>query len=75
MTGARLSVFTDDIWVVDEPASILGMKLTKTMTVMRLSDGGLLLHSPVALSPELGARVDALGTVSHLFAPNLFHHM
>ena len=56
------------------PARILGMRLTTTMTVLRLGDGSLLLHSPVAMTPERRAAVEALGPVAHLYAPNLYHH-
>jgi hypothetical protein len=45
------------------------------MTVIRLDDGGLLLHSPISMTPQLRNAVEALGNVSHLFAPNLFHHL
>ncbi|QRN95428.1 hypothetical protein JRI60_41225 [Archangium violaceum] len=41
--------------------SALGMQLTSTMTVIRLGDGSLLLHSPVAMTPERRAAVEALG--------------
>jgi hypothetical protein len=51
------------------------MKLTAAMTVLKLGDGGLLLHSPFALTEERRAMVEALGTVTHLYAPNLFHHL
>ncbi|QSQ22605.1 DUF4336 domain-containing protein [Pyxidicoccus parkwayensis] len=45
------------------------------MTVIRLPDGGLWVHSPVRFSPEVRAEVDALGPVRFLVAPNLFHHL
>ncbi|HMJ16294.1 MAG TPA: hypothetical protein VK524_33000, partial [Polyangiaceae bacterium] len=34
----------------------------------------LVLHSPISMSDERRAEIDELGTVSHLIAPNLFHH-
>jgi hypothetical protein len=52
----------------------LGMRLTANMTVLRVGDG-LLLHSPIALTPERRAAVDRLGPVTHLYSPNLFHHL
>jgi hypothetical protein len=52
-----------------------GLRLTTNMTVLRLRDGSLLLHSPVALTPERRAAVEALGPVTHLYAPNLYHHL
>lgn len=45
------------------------------MTVIRLPDGGLWVHSPVRLGPEVRAAVDALGPVRFLVAPNLMHHL
>jgi hypothetical protein len=50
------------------------MQLTATMAVLRLSDGNLLLYSPVALTQARQSAIEALGPVAHLYAPNLFHH-
>jgi hypothetical protein len=61
------------IWVDSGPVRIVGTKLTATMTVVRLEDG-LLVHSPLPLSPERRAAVSSLGKVTHLYAPNTFHH-
>lgn len=65
--------FADGVWLDTGPVRIVGMPLRTTMAVLRLGDG-LLLYSPVALTPERRAAVDALGPVTHLYAPNLFHH-
>lgn len=70
-----LTPIADGLWIDVGPVSILGMPLTATMTLVRLADGGLLLHSPLALTPERRAAVDALGPLAHLYAPNLFHHL
>jgi hypothetical protein len=52
------------------------MKLTATMTVLKLNDDGdLLVHSPVQLTPERQRAVDALGRVAHLYSPNTYHHL
>jgi hypothetical protein len=45
------------------------------MTVIRLRDGSLLLHSPVALDPGLCRELDVLGPVRFAVAPNRFHHL
>ena len=45
------------------------------MTVVRMSGGGLFVHSPVALDPALQSAVDALGPVRAIVAPSLFHHL
>ena len=69
-----LTPFADGIWLGTEPVRFLGLRLTSTMTVLRLGDGSLLLYSPVAMTPARRAAVEALGSVAHLYAPNTFHH-
>lgn len=66
---------TDAVHVVEVPFRTAGMELGGRMTVIRLPDGGLWLHSPVRFEPALGAAVDALGPVRFLVAPNLMHHL
>jgi hypothetical protein len=70
-----LTPFAHDVWLANEPVRMVGMRLTATMTVIRLPDSSLLLHSPIPLTDALRAAVENLGTVSHLYAPNTFHHM
>ena len=54
----------------------LGFSLpfTTRMTVVRLPDGGLWLHSPVPAAPELVTALESLGPVRHLIAPNSLHY-
>jgi hypothetical protein len=68
-----LSAFAEGVWYDTGASHFLGLRLTATMTVLRVSDG-LLLHSPLPMTAERRARVEALGRVAHLFAPNTFHH-
>ena len=67
--------FREGVRTATIPARILGMQLTTTMTVLRLHDDQLLLYSPVEMTPACKEAVQALGTVAHLYAPNLFHHL
>ncbi len=69
-----LTSFAEGVWVDTAPVRFLGMQLDATMTVLRLGDGSLLLHSPLALTLTRRAAIEALGSVAHLYAPNLFHH-
>lgn len=71
---SMLTAFRDGVWVASGPVRFLGLHLTSSMTVLRLDDGSLLVHSPLVPSPELVAEVTALGPVAHLYAPNTFHH-
>jgi hypothetical protein len=67
--------FADGVWFDSAPVSFLGLRVSANMTVLRLSDGGLLLYSPIPLTPERRAAVDALGPVKHVYSPNLWHHL
>ncbi len=73
---APLSPFGRDIWVGEGPVvSFYGFPYPTRMVVMRLADGGLFVWSPIALSADLKAAVDALGPVRFLVSPNLLHHL
>lgn len=64
----------DDVWIVDSgPIVSLGLALPVRMTIIRLRNGDLLLHSPTRYSPELASAIGELGTIRHLVAPNVAH--
>ncbi|MGY3143035.1 hypothetical protein ACVWYQ_000034 [Bradyrhizobium sp. USDA 3397] len=76
VSTASLSRVTDDIWIVnDKPISAAGLQLPVRMTVIRLSNGDLVLHSPVRYSPALRQELERLGTIRCLLAPNIAHWM
>jgi hypothetical protein len=64
-----------NLWVVERPQRFYGLEVGTHMTVIRLADGSLLLHSPVSLDRELRRELDALGEVRYAVAPNRFHHL
>jgi hypothetical protein len=66
--------FSDGVWISSGPVSFLGLRVTSTMTVLRLGDRSLLVHSPLPLTAERLVEVSALGRVTDLYAPNTFHH-
>ena len=71
-----LQQFGEEIWTVDGPTvSVAGFAYPTRMIVMRLSNGTLFVWSPTALSSELRAAIDSLGSVQHIVAPNTLHHM
>lgn len=63
-----------DVWVVDSgPQRVLRLSLPVRMTVLRLEDGGLWLHSPTRHTPRLAAALTELGPIRHLVAPGTAH--
>jgi hypothetical protein len=70
-----LQELAKNIWTASVHHSFIGLHVGTRMTVIRLSSGKLLLHSPVALTEQLRSEIDSLGPVAHIVCPNLFHHM
>lgn len=67
------------VWIVDGPEirmDYAGVRLPfqTRMTVVRLPEGGLWLHSPTEPDEDLMARIEALGPVRFLIAPNTLHY-
>jgi hypothetical protein len=69
----------EDIWIIDGP--VIGfqnfgfsMPFPTRMTIVRLADGNLFIHSPIRLTDELKTAVNALGKVAFLIAPNTIHY-
>ncbi len=71
----NLIAITDNLWVAHQPLRFLGLEIGTRMTVVRLSNGELVLVSPIELDEPERPALDALGTVGHIIAPNLFHHL
>ncbi|MCQ8241279.1 DUF4336 domain-containing protein [Rhizosaccharibacter radicis] len=64
----------DGIHIVDSVLpGAAGRVVGVRMTVIRLADGGLLLHSPTRFTPALHRELQELGPVRHMVAPNLAH--
>jgi len=73
--GSPPRQLAENLWVVERPQNFYGLPVGTRMTVIRLADGRLLLHSPVALEPELREQLDAIGRVGFAVAPNRVHHL
>ena len=72
---SRLQSLTESVWHVAVPHAFMGLHVGARMTVVKLSSGGLLLHSPVPVDEPLAQELAALGEVTHIVCPNLFHHV
>ena len=73
--STSLRALAPDIWIAERPQRFYGLEVGTRMTVIRLRDGSLLLHSPVVLDPELRRELDAIGRVRFAVAPNRVHHL
>ena len=63
-----------DLWIVDSgPKRAFGIPLPLRMTVIRLSNGDLFLHSPTRFEDGLRHEMQSLGRIRHLIAPDIAH--
>jgi len=63
------------VWVKRVPLRFFGLQMGTRMTVVRLDDGGLFVHSPTAADENTRGAVDELGPVRFIIAPNRLHHL
>jgi hypothetical protein len=71
--SGSLVAFANGVWLDTAPVRFLGLRLTASMALLRLAGDELLAYSPLPLTPERRAGVDAVGRVAHVYVPNLHH--
>ncbi len=70
-----LMEFAPGIWLVEYPIRYSGLTFNARTSIIQLSSGKLILHSPCEITPELKAEIEAIGPVGWLVAPGNFHHL
>lgn len=70
-----LTKLADELWVADAPKSFLGWRGQIRMTVVRLPEQRLFLHSPVPATDELRSLIESIGEPAFIAAPNPVHHL
>jgi hypothetical protein len=70
-----LTALDDNLWEAEFPLRVAGVQLGHRMTVIRLADRQLMLHSPVPLADDLVRELQELGEVRYVVAPSCFHDL
>lgn len=65
----------NSVWHAQQPLKFGPISLTTRMTVVRLRDGSLWVHSPISPTRELIEELQQVGTVRYVVAPNKSHHL
>jgi hypothetical protein len=82
--ASALEEVASGLWIRRTPFRFLGLlEIGTKMTVLRFEGegegkgegGGLVVHSPVPITPEVKSAIDALGRVRFIIAPSLYHHV
>ncbi len=62
-----------NLWIAEEPLPYLGFEVGRRMTVVRLPDSRLIVHSPARLSPDLRAALDRVGELRFVVPASELH--
>jgi len=65
----------ENLWVHEDSMKLGVVDLPLRMTIARLADGKLWMHSPTPLSDELKTEVDGLGEAGAIVAPSNGHNL
>ncbi|MFV2089971.1 MAG: DUF4336 domain-containing protein [Pseudomonadales bacterium] len=65
----------EDVWTHEDEIRLGGAPLYLRMTIVRLSNGKLWVHSPTPISDELVRETSELGDVAWIVGPNNAHNL
>ena len=63
------------IWLKEYPIQYGGCRFNARMTIIRLSDGRLMIHSPSPIDAVTKTEIEALGPVAFIIAQGNFHYL
>lgn len=75
MVSYTIKVLQDGLWVVEQSFALYRAELGIRMTIVRLDNGDLWLHSPVRFGENLAAHIAELGPVKHIVSPSKMHRL
>ena len=70
-----LTTIAPNLWTATHPLRFLGLEVGSRMIVVRLPSQDLVLISPIEMNDDVHQTLDQIGSVRHIIAPNLFHHL
>jgi len=68
-----LKKVAENIWCTEDRLKFPPLPLR--MTIIKLADGGLWLHSPISMDDATARAIQALGDVKFIVSPNKIHHL
>ena len=68
-------IVPNSIWHAQQPLKFGPISLTTRMTVIRLQDRSLWVHSPISPTRDLIDELQTVGAVRYVVAPNKSHHL
>ena len=68
-------IVPNSIWHAQQALKFGPISITTRMTVVRLRDGSLWVHSPISPTSDLIQELREVGSVRYVVAPNKAHHL
>ena len=63
------------IWIKEYPVHFAGTRFNSRMTIVRLSNGNIFIHSPCEIDDRTRNAIEALGKVECIVAPGSYHYL
>jgi hypothetical protein len=73
LPNGPLEKLEDNLWEVE--GTVPGMPLNRRMTLVRLTDGSIVVHNAICLKEEEQAEIERWGQVRYIVVPSGFHRM
>jgi len=64
----------NQIWIKEHPIRFSGFMFYTRMTIIRLKNNHMIMHSPVEITPAEQAYIKTIGEVKSIIAPSKLHH-
>lgn len=64
-----------NLWVAEQPLKYFGLEVGTRMTVIRLTNGKLMVISAISIDEAIINQLNQLGEVGYIIVPNLYHHL
>lgn len=65
----------DAIWIKEYPIHYAGVDFNSRMTVVRLANGNLFIHSPCEIDEITKSLIERIGKVEFIVAPGSYHYL
>ena len=75
MVTYTIKLLQEGLYVVEQSFTLYGAELGIRMTIVRMHDDALWLHSPVRFGENLAAQIATLGTVRSIVSPSKMHRL
>lgn len=63
------------MWVQEDSMQMMGVRLPLRMTMVKLADDSMWMHTPTPYNSQIRNRVAAMGELKHIVAPSNGHHL